>query len=201
MHRTGTLYVKVRDGAAQAGNPATGGRAPGGRRGVVGAYDDSVRAPTNPTRGDVLRRHIVTIYGTLPPTGISASPPLAPCSILAGMALERARSASETRPAIPGTLGSTSASPYPAPSCRGDRLGMVPAPILSDTNEGAGQMNNQEQRKARMAASRAIAYTFGPYAVTCTIRNPQSGVIVGYGIGKDQASATIKALDTLRPLA
>jgi hypothetical protein len=59
-------------------------------------------------------------------------------------------------------------------------------------------MNAKQTRKARMTALRAMQFTFGPYAVTCTIRNPITLAIVGYGIGADQAKAVTKALDSIR---
>lgn len=71
-------------------------------------------------------------------------------------------------------------------------------------------MNAKQAKQARMSASRAVAYTYGPFAVTCTLRHPDSLAVIGYGIGRyDEATAahpaeslaTIRALDSLRPLA
>lgn len=66
---------------------------------------------------------------------------------------------------------------------------------------GADTMNNSQTRKHRLAALRAVQFTFGPYAVSCIIRNPHTGATLGYGIAATQAKAAKLALDSLAQLA
>lgn len=55
----------------------------------------------------------------------------------------------------------------------------------------------QAARKARAVQTRALAYTVGPYAVTCEVIHPVSRAVIAYGIGADKREATRNALNQI----
>lgn len=56
---------------------------------------------------------------------------------------------------------------------------------------------NRKDKLAVVIQTRSLRYTFGPVAVTCEVRHPETLQTLAYGIGADEGTATTNALAQL----